>query len=39
MGIRSVRVGVPSSGPPAFEFSTLLKLTEAVKIYVHASCT
>ena len=35
IAVWSIRVG----GTPALEFSTLLEVTEAVTILVHASCT
>ena len=39
IAVRSIRVGVTKFWAPALEFSTLLQVTEASTIHVHASCT
>ena len=39
IALRSIRVGGTYFWAPALEFSTLLEVTEAGTIHVHASCT
>ena len=39
IALRSIRVGGTYFWVPALEFSTLLEVTEAGTIHVHASCT
>ena len=39
IALRSIRVGVPTFGASALEFSTLLEVTEAGTIHNAASCT
>ena len=39
IALRSIRVGVTYFGASVLEFSTLLEVTEAGTVHVHASCT